>query len=136
MDLLDCTHTPAAVPPAHRAGARTRVLAEALAHVLGRDDDRPARWGTPAFAAAVDRSRTELGDVGSVWDLPAPFDELSGAIAFDEAVARIGRNPDDVAVAIRRLELGARHPLPAWPELVRRGLPPRPSDLDAALWFG
>lgn len=136
MDLLDCTRTAAAVPAAHRAGARTRVLAEALAHVLGRDDDRPARWHTAAFAAAVDRSRAELGGVGSVWDLPEPADDPSGSIAFDEAVARIGRHPDDVAVAIRRLELGARHPLPAWPELVRRGLPPRPSDLDTALWFG
>jgi len=136
MDLLDRTHTPASVPPAHRAGAGTRVLAEALAHVLRRDDDRPARWRTTAFAEAVDRSRSELGEVGSIWDLPSPSDERSATIAFDEAVARIGRNPHDVAIAIRRLELGARHPLPAWPELVRRGLPPRPSDLDAALWFG
>lgn len=136
MDLLDCTHNSAAVPAAHRAGARTSVLAEALAHVLARDDDRPARWRTAAFAVAVERSRAELGDVSTVWDLPAASDELSRPFAFDEAVARIGRNPDDIAVAIRRLELGARNALPAWPELVRRGLPTRPTDLDTALWFG
>jgi hypothetical protein len=111
-------------------------MAEALAHVLGRDDDRPARWRTPAFAVAVDRSRAELGALDTVWDLPAAPDELARPIAFDEAVARIARDPDDVAVAIRHLELGLRNPLPAWPELVRRGLHARPADLDAALWFG
>ena len=136
MDLLDCTCKPAAVPAAHLAGSRAIVLAEALAHVLGRDGDRPARWSTPLFAVAVDRARTELGGVGSIRDLPARQVELAHQLAFDEAVARIARNPDDVAVAIRRLELGARHQLPAWPELVRRGLPARPSDLDTALWFG
>jgi hypothetical protein len=135
MELLGRTHTPI-VPEAHRAGPRSRVLAEALAHVLGRDDDRPARWRTPAFAAAVDRCRAELDDVRSSWDLPAAGDDLARAIAFDEAVAAIARNPHDVAVAIRRLELDGRSRLPAWPDLVRRGLPVRPTDLDVALWFG
>jgi hypothetical protein len=114
----------------------TRVLAEALAHVLGRDDDRPARWRTTAFAVAVDRARTELRGIASVPNLHVPSGERSGALTFDEAIERIARNPADVAAAIRRLELSARQPLPAWPELVRRGLPPRPSDLDVALWFG
>jgi hypothetical protein len=136
MDILDCNHKPAVGPPTHRAGAMTSVLAEALVHMLGRDDERPARWRTPAFAAGVDRARAELGGVGSIRDLPATQDEPTGRLAFDEAVARIARDPDDVAVAIRRLELGAWHPLPEWPELVRRGLPARPTDLDTALWFG
>jgi hypothetical protein len=69
-------------------------------------------------------------------ELPAAGDDLARPIAFDEAVARIARNPDDVAVAIRRLELDGRSRLPAWPDLVRRGLPVRPTDLDVALWFG
>jgi hypothetical protein len=139
MDLLQCIDRPAAVPAvpaAPNAGAATRVLAEALAHALGRDDDRPARWRTPAFAVAVDRSRAELGGIGSIWDLPVTPDDGVLPIGFDEAVARIARNPDDVAVAVRRLELGAQHPLPAWPELVRHGLPVRHTDLDTALWFG
>jgi len=122
------------VPPM-QPGARTRVLAEALAHVLGRDDDRPARWRTPSFAVAVERAREELGGLGSVRDLPGEG-VLGRPLAFNQAVARIAGSPHDVAVAIRRLELGTRQPLPAWPDIVRRGLPTRPSDLDTALWFG
>jgi hypothetical protein len=104
--------------------------------VLARDDDRPARWRTSSFVVAVERRSDKLAVVAAVWDLPATPDELARPIAFGEAVARIARNPDDVAVATRSLETGARNPLPAWPDVVRRGLPARPTDLDTALWFG
>jgi hypothetical protein len=136
MDLHDRTGQRVATPPAVLLGAETSVLAAALAHLLARDEDLPARWRTGSFASAVEAARTVLGSVGSVLMLPASGRGAGDQPGFREAVARLARNPDDVAIAVRRLELAGRQGLPAWPELIRRGLPARPSDLDAMLWFG
>lgn len=136
MDLHETPSHVAPLPPGHLAGAGTSVLAAALAHVLRRDDDHPARWRTPSFTDAVERARVELDTVVSIPALPVTREGLDGSIGFREAVVRLARNPDDVAVAIRRLELSARHRLPAWPDLLRRGLPAHPTDQDTALWFG
>ena len=136
MDLRDTPSHAAPPPPGHHAGAGTSALAAALAHILRRDGDHPARWRTPSFADAVERARLELETVGSIPALPVIRDGPGAPMGFREALARLARNPDDVAVAIRRLELGARHRLPAWPDLLRRGLPAPPTDQDTALWFG
>jgi len=136
MDLRETPGHVAPRQPSHLAGAGTSVLAAALTHVLRRDDDHPARWRTPSFTDAVERTRVELDTVGSIPALHVTRNGLDGPMGFREAVARLARNPDDVAVAIRRLELGAHHRLPAWPDLLRRGLPTPPTDQDTALWFG
>jgi hypothetical protein len=126
--------------PAHphpfTMGAHARVLADALSHLLGRDEGCPARWHTPDFATAVEVSRTELrsGD-GTTAATMAVLDP-GREIGFEEAAARLARDPVDVAVALLHLEFTRREPLPTWRNVVRRGVPPRAADLDVALWFG
>jgi hypothetical protein len=107
----------------------SQVLAAALAHLLGRDGELPARWRTPAFTAAVEAARTGSRPRGVGRPDDRPLD-------FQGAAMRLSREPQDVAVAIRQLEHAAHRPLPAWGDLVRRGLPASPSPLDTALWFG
>jgi hypothetical protein len=137
---MTLSESPAA--PARRDGSVpwgdtiTQVLAAALSHLLRRDEDCPARWRSAAFAEAVEAARGDLGSATAIQLLPVPHTYEDRDLAFQDAVARLARNPDDVAVAIRRLELAERRSLPPWLALVRLGLPSRPSDLDTALWFG
>jgi len=118
------------------SGSGPKVLAAALSHLLRRDEECPARWRSTSFVEAVELARSELrssapnpsrlaADVGAAHD-----------IDFHDAVERLARYPGDVAVAIRHLELIDRRPMPPWLDLVRHGLPSRPSELDTALWFG
>lgn len=116
-------------------GAHARVLASTLAHLLDRDEGSPARWHTPEFATAVEASRRELRSGDGIPGATTRALDLCREIGFDEAAARLARDPLDVAVALLHLELSRREQLPAWRELVRRGLPTH-ADLDAALWFG
>jgi hypothetical protein len=130
-----------AVPTVHdpvgsSSGADTQVLAAALSHLLRRDEECPARWRTKPFAEAVELARHALPSTDAVAPSLAPGVEAGRDLGFQEAVSRLARNPGDVAVAIGRLELTGRTPLPPWLDLVRRGLPSRPTDLDRALWFG
>jgi hypothetical protein len=119
-----------------RGDTITQLLAAALSHLLRRDEECPARWRSASFADAVEAIRRDLGSATAIQSLPAPYVDGDRDLGFQDAVARLARNPDDVAVAIRRLELAERRPLPPWLDLVRHGLPSRPSDLDTALWFG
>lgn len=117
-------------------GAETATLAAALSHLLARDDEPPARWRARSFAEAVEAVRAAQADA-TTWRAGPPAEARADAApGFHEAVARLARNPADVALAIGRLELAGRRKLPAWPDLMRRGLPAQPSDLDRALWFG
>jgi hypothetical protein len=119
-----------------RGDTCTPVLAAALSHLLRRDEEYPARWRTSSFAESVELARSELGLPATAQSLPVPAGYAGGDLGFKEAVSRLARNPGDVAVAIRRLELAERRSLPPWVTLVRQGLPSRPTDLDMALWFG
>ena len=123
-------------PVGSRSGADTQVLAAALSHLLRRDEDCPARWRTKPFAEAVELARHANRSTDAIPPSLSPDVDAGRDLGFQDAVSRLARNPGDVAVAIRRLELTGRTPLPSWLELVRRGLPSRPSDLDTALWFG
>ena len=123
-------------PFGFRSPAETQVLAAALSHLLRRDEECPARWRTAPFAEAVELARSELRSADPIPSfLPLDVD-AGGDLDFQDAVSRLARDPRDVASAIRRLELTGRQPLPSWLDLVRHGLPSRPSDLDTALWFG
>jgi hypothetical protein len=130
---------PLAVPTVHNpvgssADADTQVLAAALSHLLRRDEGCPARWRTTSFAEAVELARNVLRSADAI--PPMPDVDARRDLGFHDAVSLLARNPGDVAVAIRRLEITGRTPLPSWLDLVRHGLPSRPSDLDTALWFG
>jgi hypothetical protein len=132
---------PLAVPTVHdpvgsSADADTQVLAAALSHLLRRDEGCPARWRTTSFAEAVELARYALRSTDAIPPSLAPDVDARRVLGFHDAVTLLARNPGDVAVAIRRLELTGRTPLPSWLDLVRHGLPSRPSDLDTALWFG
>lgn len=124
------------IPPRiPEGGAEAGTLAAALAHLLVRDDERPARWRASTFAEAVEAARDGLpaGVAGG----PGPAGPVASAAPdFREAVARLARDPASVARAIRRLEAIRRGRLPAWRHLVRHGLPAQPSDLDRSIWFG
>ena len=122
--------------PGSRSLAETQVLAAALSHLLGRDEECPARWRTASFAEAVELARSQFRFADAIPSRLTPDVDAGRDLGFQGAVSRLARNPDDVAVAIRRLELAERRPLPPWLDLVRHGLPSRPSDLDTALWFG
>jgi hypothetical protein len=122
--------------PASRSPVEAQVLAAALSHLLRRDEECPARWRTASFVEAVELARRDFRPADAIASRLAPDDDLGRGPGFQDAVSRLARNPGDVAVAIRRLELAERQPLPPWLDLVRHGLPSRPSDLDTALWFG
>ncbi len=117
-------------------GAHARVLAIALSHLLDRDEGCPARWHTPEFAAAVDDGRTVLRSSSGAAAVRTAMLDPGREIGFDEAAARLARDPLEVAAALLHLERTRREPLPAWRDLVRRGLPADQVDTDAALWFG
>jgi hypothetical protein len=118
------------------AGVNARVLATALAHLLDRDDGCPARWHTHDFASAVEAVRSELRAVAGTPATSTKALDPGREIGFDEAAARLARDPVDVAAALVHLESMRQERLPAWRDLVRRGLPRRTADLDVALWFG
>lgn len=122
--------------PASRSPAEAQVLAAALSHLLRRDEECPARWRTASFAEAVELARRELRPADAIPSRLALDVDAGRDLGFQDAVSRLARNPGDVAVAIRRLEIAERQPLPPWLDLVRHGRPSRPSDLDTALWFG
>jgi hypothetical protein len=110
------------------------LLASALNHLLARDESRPARWLAPSFATDVERARMRLRRVVRATDLP---EHTPGeATTFGTAVDALGRDPAAVALAIRRLEITRSAALPAWEDLVRRGIPPMASPLEVATWFG
>jgi hypothetical protein len=122
--------------PAPSSATDSPVLAAALSHLLRRDEESPARWRKAPFAEAVELARSELRSADAIPSEAASDADTGRDIGFQDAVSRLARNPRDVAVAIRRIELARRQPLPSWLDLVRHGLPSRPSDLDTALWFG
>jgi hypothetical protein len=136
MTTSDLRFDPVVAAPTPAHARHTQVLASALAHLLGRDGEPPARWQTPAFAQAVEAARGRLLPVASLAELGRATSPGAVDLDFHEAARRLGRDPWDVALAIRRLELGSRRRLPAWTDLVRRGVPARPTDLETALWFG
>jgi hypothetical protein len=117
-------------------GAHARILADALSHLLGRDEGCPARWHTPDFATAVEVIRIELRSIDGTTAARTAALAPGREIGFEEAAARLARNPVDVAVALLHLELTRREPVPAWRDLMRRGVPRRVPDVDVALWFG
>jgi hypothetical protein len=116
-------------------GAEAGALAAALAHLLVRDEERPAIWHAATFSDAVEAARAGLATGAA---MPAGPSEAVAADppGFREAVDRLARDPAAVAGAIRRIEATRRGPLPAWVHLVRHGLPALPSDLDRSIWFG
>lgn len=114
--------------------AATLLLASALSHLLARDEERPARWLVRSFATDVDRARLKLRLVVRVRDLPPPGPATPAT--FGAAVAVLERDPNSVAIAMRRLEIARSAALPAWEDVVRRGLPSAASPLDVATWFG
>lgn len=114
--------------------AATLLLASALSHLLARDEERPARWLARSFATDVERARLTLRRVVRVRDLPPPGP--GSPATFGAAVAVLERDPSSVALAIRRLEIARSAALPAWEDVVRRGLPSTASPLDVATWFG
>jgi hypothetical protein len=116
-------------------GAHARVLASTLAHLLDRDERSPERWHTHEFSTAVEAMRRELGSGDGVPGARVRALDPGREIGFDEAAARLARDPLAVAVALLHLELTGQERLPAWRELVRRGVPTH-TDLDTALWFG
>jgi hypothetical protein len=112
-----------------------RSLAEALTHLLARDDEPPARWLAPAFADAVGRARAEQH--ADAWGHGLVHAFVAAApLTFHAAVARLARDPRSVAVAIRHLEIAGARRLPPWPDLIRRHMPTAPTGFDASLWFG
>ena len=115
--------------------AEARVLAEALTHLLARDDEPPARWLAPAFADAVGRARAEQH--ADAWGHGLAHGLSPAApLTFHAAVARLAHDPRSVAVAIRYLEIAGGRRLPSWPELIHRRTPAAPTSFDASLWFG
>ena len=122
------------VPLTREEQERTLPLANALGHLLRRDEDRPSRWMTRSFTAEVERARLALRRVVSARDLArtAP----GGPLSFGAAVEVLGRDPASVALAIRRLEIARSGALPPWEDLVRRGVPTTTSPLEVATWFG
>lgn len=121
------------------AGAVTEqphILAGALIQLLGRDDELPARWLSPAFAREVQADRADLRTIISLAALRAISRESNVGSPFRAAVAGLTRDPAHVAVAIRHLEILHGHSIPPWSDLVRRGVQPGFAAADAALWFG
>jgi len=109
-------------------------LAGALVHLLARDDEMPARWRSPSFAAAVEARRVELQAVRSLLELRAAIPQATGS--FERTAAILARDPGLVAAAIRHLELPSGIRLPSWVDLLRRSARPLALDTDASLWFG
>lgn len=120
------------------------TLAEALPLLIARDDVRPPRWVSTAFAAQVAAVRSRISAAASIHDLAAQalFVGNGGRLdvdSFEAAARRLAGDATSVAFAIRWLELQADTSLPGWPEILRGG--PFLSagshiHLDAALWFG
>lgn len=136
MTTPDLRFDPVVAAPAPVHVRHTAVLASTLAHLLGRDGQVPARWETSAFTEAVEAARARLLAVGTLTELVRAGSPETVDLDFGEAAHRLARDPWHVALAIRRLELNSRRRLPSWTDLVRRGVPARPSDLETALWFG
>jgi hypothetical protein len=120
---------PPAPWPGRAVDADSQVLASALAQLLERDGERPARWSTPSFSLAVETARQMPLDGPSTLGHQERLD-------FAAAAVRLARDPWAVALAIRQLERRAQRRLPPWIDLVDAGLRTRPSALDTALWFG
>ena len=115
--------------------AEARALAEALTHLLARDDEPPARWLAPAFADAVGRARAEQHL--DAWGHGLAHEPVAAdPLTFHAAVSRLACDPRSVAVAIRHLELAGARRLPPWPELIRRRIPTPATIFDASIWFG
>jgi len=128
-------HVHAPVSADQPDATEARPLADALAHLLARDDEPPARWLAPAFADAVGRARAEQH--ADAWDHGLAHGPSAGApLTFHAAVARLAHDPRSVAVAIRYLEIAGGRRLPSWPELIHRHAPAAATSLDASLWFG
>jgi hypothetical protein len=104
-----------------------------LAHLLDPGRDRPARWLRPSFTAEVTAERRRLHDVVRTGDLAVP-PGLDGSYA--SAVQSLARDAGVVATAVRQLEIERSGALPAWDELVRRGLPAMPTLIETVTWFG
>ena len=120
------------------------TLAEALPLLIARDDARPPRWVSTAFAAQVAAVRSLLSAAVSIHDLAARSvfvgdGERLDVDSFESAARRLAGDATAVAFAIRWLELQADSDLPGWPEILRRGSfrsMAQIGHLDAALWFG
>lgn len=112
----------------------TSLLAAALLHVLDRDEPPPPRWHAEPFVIAVADQRLKLSAVDVLEDLDAEAPETLGS-TFGSAVAALASDPKAAALAVRRLELNRRAPMPSWPVIVRRGTSPRLT-VEAARWFG
>jgi hypothetical protein len=108
-------------------------VAQALVHLLDPGRDRPARWFHPGFVAEVTRERHRLHHVVRGHELVV-YPSLDGS--FAATAERLARDPVLVATALRKLEIDRSAGLPAWEDLVRRGLPATPSPIETATWFG
>jgi hypothetical protein len=118
-------------------------LADALCHLVERDDLPPARWLSPGFVAEVARLRTRFASLMTPDELAAAAGRLGvetrTAATFEAATKKLARDATSVALATRRIELEHRVRLPSWPDILRRrrllpllGEPP----IDTSLWFG
>lgn len=120
------------------------AAARALGSLLGRDEEHPARWSSPAFVTEVARSRSRLSMVLSMDELvdarrrilPGDPITIGGA---DLAAGRLSRDPVAVAFALRALELERQVRLAPWPDLLRhREILSIETDaaLGVEIWFG
>jgi hypothetical protein len=120
------------------------AAAEALASIVGGDDEHPARWSSTTFVADVARSRSRLSMVLTMDELVAARRRfLPGEpIATSDrelAAGRLARDPIAVAFALRALELEEQVRLAPWPDLLRkRAVTSIKTDasLSVEIWFG
>jgi hypothetical protein len=112
------------------------ILAAALVQLLGRDEELPARWLSVAFDHEVQLHRADMRTVTSPVGLRSIGPASGVGSPFRSAVIGLTRDPADVAVAIRHLEILHGQALPPWRDLVRRGIPTGFADADASPWFG
>jgi hypothetical protein len=135
MEWLDTRPLPIQ-PATGTDAADEELLSAALRHLLTRDDDRPARWRTPGFAAAVEdhRSRVRQGTHSTPGD--AGPSVTAGVLTYETAVARLASEPATVAIAIAALERASGRRLGPWRTLLRPRSAATPSSLDIAIWFG
>jgi hypothetical protein len=135
-----------ATNPSVRAGGHDgrpwlNVTADALVHLLARDDVPPRLWLTAAFAARVGAVRAQLAAATTLSELAELGAEatLHRPEEFATAAARLAGDATSVALAIRALELRSGAPRPGWQEILRRRAAhagAEDSRLDASLWFG
>lgn len=118
-------------------------LADILRFLLLRDDDRPARWLSPAFCEEIAHVRSAVTTIANHHQLTARLgpDAMSpGTGRFEWAARRLAADATAVGLAIRWLEIELDTRLPTWSSILRRqALRPAPVSRgvdEAPFWFG